>query len=62
MLTAHTLQSIDIEDWKWGESPTPQNQLAAVRRDIGKGGDLFVAVCPPPFFPLKMGSLRIAAF
>ncbi|KAI5801277.1 hypothetical protein EDC01DRAFT_687823 [Geopyxis carbonaria] len=35
--------SIDIEDWLWGESATPEKQVDAVKRDIAKGGNLFVA-------------------
>ncbi|KAG0124767.1 hypothetical protein HOY82DRAFT_510203 [Tuber indicum] len=37
--------SVDIEDWRWGQSPSPENlkQTEAVIRDLGKGGNLFVA-------------------
>ncbi|KAF2501984.1 glycoside hydrolase/deacetylase [Lophium mytilinum] len=34
--------SVDVEDWLWGESGTPEKQLDAFRRDVGKGGDLVV--------------------
>ncbi|CCX15042.1 hypothetical protein FPQ18DRAFT_14495 [Pyronema domesticum] len=35
--------SIDIEDWLWGESSTPEKQVEAVKRDIARGGNLFVS-------------------
>ncbi|KAF8253661.1 glycoside hydrolase/deacetylase [Wilcoxina mikolae CBS 423.85] len=35
--------SVDIEDWLWGESDTPWLQVDAVKRDLTKGGNLFVA-------------------
>ncbi|RPA90453.1 glycoside hydrolase/deacetylase [Choiromyces venosus 120613-1] len=35
--------SIDIEDWLWAESATPEKQTDAVIRDLAKGGNLFVA-------------------
>jgi peptidoglycan/xylan/chitin deacetylase (PgdA/CDA1 family) len=34
--------SIDIEDWIWAESDTPEKQLDAFKRDLEKGGDLMV--------------------
>ena len=34
--------SIDIEDWMWAESSTPEKQLDAFKRDLAKGGNLMV--------------------
>lgn len=34
--------SIDVEDWLWAESATPEKQLEAFKRDLAKGGDLVV--------------------
>lgn len=34
---------MDIEDWIYGESDNPQGQVDAVKRDLAKGGNLFVA-------------------
>lgn len=34
--------SIDVEDWKWGASSTPQRQLEAFQRSLDKGGNLVV--------------------
>ena len=34
--------SIDIEDWIWAESDTPEKQLDAYKRDLAKGGNLLV--------------------
>ncbi|KAF2817833.1 glycoside hydrolase/deacetylase [Mytilinidion resinicola] len=34
--------SVDVEDWLWGESETPEKQLEAFRRDVRKGGNLVV--------------------
>ncbi|OAA68339.1 Glycoside hydrolase/deacetylase, beta/alpha-barrel [Niveomyces insectorum RCEF 264] len=34
--------SIDVEDWKWGLSSTPEKQLDAFKRDLGNGGNLVV--------------------
>jgi peptidoglycan/xylan/chitin deacetylase (PgdA/CDA1 family) len=34
--------SIDVEDWIWAESSTPEKQLDAYKRDIAKGGNLLV--------------------
>ncbi|PWW72833.1 Carbohydrate Esterase Family 4 protein [Tuber magnatum] len=35
--------SVDIEDWLWGQSDTPEKQSEAVIRDLNRGGNLFVA-------------------
>lgn len=35
--------SVDIEDWIWGPNDPGRNQALAVQRDLGKGGNLFVA-------------------
>jgi peptidoglycan/xylan/chitin deacetylase (PgdA/CDA1 family) len=34
--------SIDVEDWIWAQSTTPQRQLEAFRRGLDKGGNLVV--------------------
>jgi len=34
--------SVDVEDWLWAETSTPENQLAAFKRDVAKGGNLVV--------------------
>ena len=34
--------SIDVEDWLWAETSTPEKQLAAFKRDLAKGGNLVV--------------------
>ncbi|OAL74832.1 hypothetical protein A7D00_0427 [Trichophyton violaceum] len=34
--------SVDIEDWLWAGSPTPEKQLEAFKRDFEKGGDIAV--------------------
>lgn len=34
--------SIDIEDWIWAESDTPEKQLDAFKRDVEAGGNLMV--------------------
>ena len=34
--------SVDVEDWLWAESNTPQKQLDAFKRDVNAGGNLVV--------------------
>ncbi|ETS87407.1 hypothetical protein PFICI_01235 [Pestalotiopsis fici W106-1] len=34
--------SVDVEDWLWAESNTPEKQLDAFKRDLAKGGNLVV--------------------
>jgi len=34
--------SVDVEDWLWALSATPEKQLEAFNRDVGKGGNLVV--------------------
>lgn len=34
--------SIDVEDWLWAETATPEKQLDAFKRDLAKGGNLVV--------------------
>ncbi|KAI5861583.1 hypothetical protein GGS23DRAFT_575774 [Durotheca rogersii] len=34
--------SVDVEDWLWAESATPEKQLEAFRRDVEAGGDIVV--------------------
>ncbi|ORY60243.1 glycosyl hydrolase [Pseudomassariella vexata] len=34
--------SVDVEDWLWATSDTPEKQLDAFKRDIAKGGNLVV--------------------
>jgi peptidoglycan/xylan/chitin deacetylase (PgdA/CDA1 family) len=35
--------SVDIEDWLWATTATPEKQLDAFKRDVDKGGNLVVA-------------------
>ncbi|KAH7132184.1 glycosyl hydrolase [Dendryphion nanum] len=37
-----TMWSVDVEDWLWAETNTPQEQLKAFQRDVDKGGNLVV--------------------
>jgi peptidoglycan/xylan/chitin deacetylase (PgdA/CDA1 family) len=37
-----TMWSVDVEDWLWAESDTPEEQLKAFQRDVDKGGNLVV--------------------
>ncbi|KAI4598590.1 hypothetical protein KJ359_003003 [Pestalotiopsis sp. 9143b] len=34
--------SVDVEDWLWAETATPEKQLDAFKRDLAKGGNLVV--------------------
>jgi len=34
--------SVDVEDWLWATSSTPEKQLDAFKRDVAKGGNLVV--------------------
>lgn len=34
--------SIDVEDWIWAQTSTPEKQLEAFKRDVAKGGNLLV--------------------
>ncbi|KAK8189213.1 hydrolase-like protein [Phyllosticta capitalensis] len=34
--------SVDVEDWLWATSSTPEKQLDAFQRDVSKGGNLVV--------------------
>ncbi|KAJ2894008.1 putative glycosyl hydrolase protein [Zalerion maritima] len=34
--------SVDVEDWLWAETDTPEKQLEAFQRDVDKGGNLVV--------------------
>jgi peptidoglycan/xylan/chitin deacetylase (PgdA/CDA1 family) len=34
--------SVDVEDWLWAETDTPEQQLTAFQRDVDKGGNLVV--------------------
>lgn len=34
--------SVDVEDWLWAETSTPEKQLEAFKRDLNKGGNLVV--------------------
>jgi peptidoglycan/xylan/chitin deacetylase (PgdA/CDA1 family) len=34
--------TIDVEDWLWGTSPTPEKQLEAFKSGVDNGGDLVV--------------------
>ena len=35
--------SVDVEDWLWAQTDTPEKQLDAFKRDVDKGGNLVVA-------------------
>ncbi|KAF2014832.1 carbohydrate esterase family 4 protein [Aaosphaeria arxii CBS 175.79] len=37
-----TMWSVDVEDWLWAETDTPEEQLKAFQRDVDKGGNLVV--------------------
>lgn len=47
--------SVDVEDWMWALSDTPEKQLEAFRRDVGRGGDLVVMHY---LYPTTIGYLR----
>ncbi|KAI1340275.1 hypothetical protein F5Y15DRAFT_53200 [Xylariaceae sp. FL0016] len=34
--------SVDVEDWMWAESATPEKQLEAFKRDVAAGGSIVV--------------------
>ena len=34
--------SVDIEDWLWASSDTPEKQVQAFQRDVDRGGNLVV--------------------
>jgi peptidoglycan/xylan/chitin deacetylase (PgdA/CDA1 family) len=34
--------SVDVEDWLWAQTDTPEKQLDAFKRDVAKGGNLVV--------------------
>ncbi|KAI8956923.1 carbohydrate esterase family 4 protein [Daldinia sp. FL1419] len=34
--------SVDVEDWLWAESDTPEKQLEAFKRDVAAGGNIVV--------------------
>jgi len=37
-----TMWSVDVEDWLWAQTDTPEEQLKAFQRDVDKGGNLVV--------------------
>lgn len=37
-----TMWSVDVEDWLWAETSTPEQQKVAFQRDVNKGGSLVV--------------------
>lgn len=37
-----TMWSVDVEDWLWAQTDTPEQQLKAFERDVNKGGNLVV--------------------
>ncbi|KAF2786825.1 carbohydrate esterase family 4 protein [Melanomma pulvis-pyrius CBS 109.77] len=37
-----TMWSVDVEDWLWAQTDTPEQQLTAFQRDVDKGGNLVV--------------------
>lgn len=47
--------SLDVEDWLWALSSTPEKQLEAFKRDVAKGGNLVVMHY---LYPSTVGYLR----
>ncbi|KAK8172063.1 polysaccharide deacetylase [Phyllosticta citrichinensis] len=47
--------SVDVEDWLWATSSTPEKQLEAFNRDVNKGGNLVVLHY---LYPSTVGYLR----
>ncbi|EOO04001.1 putative polysaccharide deacetylase protein [Phaeoacremonium minimum UCRPA7] len=47
--------SVDVEDWLWAETKTPEKQLEAFKRDLAKGGSLVVMHY---LYPSTVGYLR----
>jgi len=47
--------SVDVEDWLWAQTDTPEKQLDAFRRDVAKGGNLVVMHY---LYPSTVGYLR----
>lgn len=47
--------SVDVEDWLWAQSDTPEKQLDAFKRDLAKGGNLVVMHY---LYPSTVGYLR----
>ncbi|KAG9562628.1 polysaccharide deacetylase, partial [Aureobasidium melanogenum] len=47
--------SVDVEDWLWAETDTPEKQLEAFKRDVAKGGNLVVMHY---LYPSTVGYLR----
>ncbi|KAK6070224.1 polysaccharide deacetylase [Seiridium cupressi] len=47
--------SVDVEDWLWAQSSTPEKQLDAFKRDLAKGGNLVVMHY---LYPSTVGYLR----
>ncbi|KAH6660640.1 hypothetical protein BKA67DRAFT_60931 [Truncatella angustata] len=47
--------SVDVEDWLWAESDTPEKQLDAFKRDVAAGGNLVVMHY---LYPSTVGYLR----
>ncbi|KAF2710087.1 carbohydrate esterase family 4 protein [Pleomassaria siparia CBS 279.74] len=37
-----TMWSVDVEDWLWAQTDTPEQQLTSFQRDVDKGGNLVV--------------------
>ncbi|ORX95872.1 glycosyl hydrolase [Clohesyomyces aquaticus] len=37
-----TMWSVDVEDWLWAQTSTPEEQLKSFQRDVDKGGNLVV--------------------
>ena len=47
--------SVDVEDWLWAQTDTPEKQLEAFQRDVAKGGNLVVMHY---LYPSTVGYLR----
>ncbi|KAF2733881.1 glycoside hydrolase/deacetylase [Polyplosphaeria fusca] len=50
-----TMWSVDVEDWLWAQTDTPEEQLKAFQRDVDKGGNLVVMHY---LYPSTVGYLR----
>ncbi|CAD0090948.1 unnamed protein product [Aureobasidium vineae] len=47
--------SVNVKDWPWAETETPEKQLDAFKRDVAKGGNLVVMQY---LYPSTVGYLR----
>ena len=58
--------SVDVEDWLWANTSTPEKQLDAFRRDVARGGNLVVMHYLNPstvkYLPLFIQHVKRAGF